>query len=61
MNEENARFILGDAIKEDGSIHSYNPYINWRPGDTSICLDADFPILHLEAIVWWMKNKCVTK
>ena len=56
MNEEKAREILGEMIK-DNKLHCINPYIHWFPGSEYIMLDGDFDVEDLEAIAWWMKNK----
>jgi len=61
MNEEKAREILGDIIKEDNSLFCLGQYIAWPIGVSTrkICLDAYFKIEELEAIVWWVNNKII--
>lgn len=71
MNEEKARQILGDWIIEydtnSGSINcldSIKPDVSWVPWRSTISLGLggnNFSIKQLEAIVWWMKNKSITK
>ena len=32
-------------------------YFYWDIGTKKVCLDGDFTLDELRAIVWWMKNK----
>ena len=57
MNKKRAREILGDDIKEDGSLHCLGRYLNWNVGDEEVTLDADFSVEELEAIAWWVGNR----
>ena len=56
MNKEEVIHILGDTISSDGGLFCLGQYIAWAPGDETICLDSDFTLNELEAIVWWMRN-----
>lgn len=53
MNEAKARKILGNAIEEDNRLTGQ---YWWLVDGGDICLDGDFTLEQLEAIVWWMKN-----
>ena len=59
MNEEKAREILGDTVTKDDELFHLGQYTSWPlyGEKNDICLDANFTIEELEAIVWWMKNK----
>ena len=57
MNEDKARDILERSILDDDGLHNGGWYLDWRHGDDKACLDGEFDIEDLEAIVWWMKNK----
>jgi hypothetical protein len=57
MDENKARSILGDAIKEDNHIHCLGHYMAWYPDEDKITLDCQFTADELEALAWWMKNK----
>ena len=58
MNEEKSRKILGNTIQKNGiDLNNYCQYMSWQKGDDTICLDGDFNVETLEAIVWWIKNK----
>jgi hypothetical protein len=61
MNEQRAREILGDRIEDDDGLWSDYQYMEWKPKDGSddIGLEGTFTPDELEAIVWWMRNKCV--
>lgn len=62
MDEEQARKILDDYIREDNRLISLNPYVYWQPflkDIFDIQLDGVFDIDELEAFAWWMKNKGV--
>lgn len=63
INEEKARKILGDAIKEDNSLYCLGTYIGWSREDSTACLDGTymFTAEYLEAVAWWMKNFKVEK
>ena len=56
MDEEKARKLLGDSIKEDG-LYSLGWYLGWTHGDADATLDGSFTADDLEAIAWWMRNK----
>jgi len=56
MNEEKARAILGDTVKEDGGLDNLGHYISWCPSEQLVVLDAEFSADELDAIVWWMRN-----
>lgn len=56
MNEEKAREILKDNIKNDSGLYGAWDYIDWTPGDSKIILDGSFTVADLEAMAWWMKN-----
>ena len=56
MNRSKAREILGDMIHPDNSLYELGHYICWNVGDDSVCLDDDFSVDELEAIVWWIRN-----
>jgi hypothetical protein len=57
MNEEQAKEILKDIIRNDNSLNA--PYIDWSPDAylNEITLDGDFSADQLEAMSWWMRNK----
>ena len=59
MNEAEAREILGEIGKENNCtfsrIDGWNEWDARFPG--TICLDGNFSVGELEAMVWWMKNK----
>lgn len=58
MNEEQARKILGDAIRLDGvSLYSLGWFLRWDPEYDRAVLDGDFTAEQLEAIAWWMRFK----
>lgn len=57
MNEEMARKILPVREDDDGLGPSYGHYMEWTPGRDKICLDSNFTIEELEAIIWWIRNK----
>jgi len=59
MNEEKARTVLADDIKDDDSIYNLGAYLAWPScGDkNTACLDGEFSADELEAIAWWMRNK----
>lgn len=45
---------IRDHIKEDGSLQSYRHYIDWKPGDSTITLDGEYPIETVRQIVDWI-------
>jgi hypothetical protein len=57
MTEERAREILGKAVRRDDGLNELGVYIDWNPSDKQACLDGDFTVEYLEAVVWWMRNK----
>lgn len=62
MNEQKATEILMalDCIGEDDSLcGSRCTYAAWQKEDgiSNIVLDGDYTAEHLEAIVWWVRNK----
>jgi hypothetical protein len=58
MNEEEARQILGTAIRDNDSISSMGDYMAWEPTDgENVMLDGGFTVRELEALTWWMRNK----
>lgn len=60
MNEAQARKILKGSIRDDNLLNSVGQgldYCSWDPHNDSVCLDGNFTIEELEAIVWWIKNK----
>ena len=59
MNEEIARNILGEYIKEDKTLYSLGAYLAWPScSDKELaCLDGQFSADELEATAWWMRNK----
>lgn len=56
MNEARAREELGESIQPNGDLYCLGHYTSWRKGDKNICLDDDFTLAELKAIVWWMEN-----
>ena len=56
MTLDDARKILGETIKPDGSLYNISPYTSWRVDNDYIVLDADFTVEELEAIVVWVKE-----
>ena len=64
MNEQLARQILADMLKEK-DYPTFLTYTNdegeiviaWTPENTQISLDGTYSIEQLEAISWWMRNK----
>jgi hypothetical protein len=57
MDEEKARGILGDAVRDDNSLAGNSPWISWRPGETFVDFDGIVEPDILEATAWWMRNK----
>lgn len=57
MNEDQARAVLGKAVKDDNSLYNCGAYLSWMPGDRDVTLDGDFYLGYLKAVVWWMENK----
>ena len=55
MNEELARNILGDMIRND-KLSSVVPWMS-RLNPKVLILDGDFTLPMLEAIVWWWRYK----
>ena len=45
-----------NIVKEDGSLHGFDPYIDWTSGGATITLDDNFTIDELEEIVKYCKN-----
>lgn len=61
MNEERAREILGQTIRQDNGLFDGSQYTEWSVGDKDVVLDGRFNIEELEAIVWWIRNAQRTK
>jgi len=58
VTEEERNKILGDAIKEDGSLFDLGRYLYWEITDSSAVLDGSFAAEDLRAIADHMdKNK----
>lgn len=62
MNEEKAKNILLTlvSIGKNNELNRKSgggSYVDWSPGG-EITLNDTFTIDELEAIVWWIKNKC---
>jgi hypothetical protein len=55
MTVDEARVILGDDVKPDGSLSCIGRYLYWKPGDETATLDADFSADELEAIAVLMR------
>ena len=58
MNEARARVILGKRIRLDGGLSDDEEFLEFGPGDDVAVLDGLFSADELEAIAWWMRNKC---
>jgi len=56
MNEQQAREILKHSIRPDNSLYNCGHYTSWNKGDETICLDDNFDVEELRAIVWWMEH-----
>jgi hypothetical protein len=56
MDEQEARRILGDWIQSDSGLYCLGQYVAWSPQNNTVCLDSDFTIEELEAIVWWVRE-----
>ena len=61
MNKDEAKKALEEAFKGscipefDGEFHLSSPFTHWRYGDEEICLDGDFTLPQLKAIVAFME------
>jgi hypothetical protein len=55
MTLDEAKKILGDSLKQDGSVYELGQYMCYSPGDETVCLDADFSADDLEALVVYMR------
>lgn len=56
MTLEEAKALLGDAVKPDGGLYDSVHYLAWTPGDDTACLDAYFTADELEAIAVVMRS-----
>lgn len=56
MTYEEAKALLGDAIKPDGSFYSLGYYGLWSPGDDTATLDGEFTADELEAVAVVMRH-----
>lgn len=55
MNLEEAKKILDDTVQPNGDLYCPGHYISWHIGDKDICLDCNFSVDELEAIVVYMR------
>ncbi len=55
MTLDEAKTILGDRLRKDGSIVDSVNYVSWGPGDLRATLDAGFTADELEAIATVMR------
>jgi hypothetical protein len=57
MNKKEAEKILGEGVHSDGGLSSFDHvYVDYTKGHSDeICLDGNFTLKQLEAIVWWIQ------
>ncbi len=46
---------ITEWIQPDGHLHCLSPWVSWYPRDVRICLDGEFTIEELEALVSYMR------
>ena len=57
MDREKAEKILKDCIQPNYGLYNVGWYIDWfLKQPNKVCLDGNFTMEELEAIVWWMRN-----
>ena len=56
MDAQEAKKVLGDAIKNFGLDSINSGYVEFFNGEQTILLDGHFSVRELEAIIWYMKN-----
>jgi hypothetical protein len=62
FDEAQARKILGEAIQPDGTLHEPTLLLRWDHKDSDIvCLEGDFTVDELEAIVYWVRSHIATE
>ena len=67
MDAETAKSVFKKhdiEIQDDNSLNCVNRfYLNWYADANKdyINIDGEMTVEMLEAIAWWMKNKCLTK
>ena len=69
MDEARAQEILKDAIEAAGLYHldaldasaRGEGHLNWIAPNSYVILDGEFTAEKLEAIAWWMRNKCIPR
>ena len=57
MDTAQIRAMLGDAVRQDGSLYQVVPWISWHSGSQwGITLDGEFTADQLEAIAAHMRE-----
>lgn len=57
MTLSQAKEILADSIKENGDLYNLGSYLAWYPKMDKVCLDGDFSLEELEAIVVYIRSR----
>ena len=56
MTPERAKEILGDTVREDGSLYNLGWYVSWNKTRKRVVLDGEFGIEDLEAIAQYLRD-----
>ena len=56
MTYDEAKELLKGDIKENGGLSRGSWWVSWDIGKECVCIDGEFPVDYLEAIVVYIKE-----